>query len=56
MSDKHFGAFMTQCKHTNTKEKLVVFATKSRCGHLQGFRKSLCCADCGIIIDKKRKV
>jgi len=56
MSDKHFGNFMTQCKHTNTKERLVAVAIDYKGKHEQGFRKLLCCADCGIVIDKKRNI
>ena len=43
---------MNQCTHTRTKQKLVAFAIDYKGKHEQGFRTLLCCADCGIVIDK----
>lgn len=46
---------MNRCTHTRTKQKLVAFAIDYKGKHKQWFSALLCCADCGIVIDKKDK-
>jgi len=35
------------CKHTKTKQKLVILAQRSRYGHFQGYAMRECCIYCG---------
>ena len=35
------------CKHKHSKMKLIIHATKSRYGHIQGTAMARCCAKCG---------
>ena len=39
-----------RCQHRETKYKLVAWATGSRYGHRQGFKRVLCCAKCGCLV------
>jgi len=39
-----------ECEHKNTKVKLVSWATDCKGQHEQGFKRMVCCADCGVVI------